>query len=622
MEDYKPEKNEVLYFEIDRHDGRHVRCPARYIRNVSGYEIHIGQYQILRYTNESHMPPSEDAWVQRFKFPISEKRLSSPIIEIPYSKLLAMNLKIVVYQTSKLKQFYQRPKLYFISGKNNNSYPTIYEQPKDVIIEYDVLKRLVRLRGTCCITYDGKSHGRTDWISITQNKKSREYNGGDPYETEEKYFMNLLGEELAEEIRYIEIPIQHIPKAITPDGELVCIPRGKDMYTSGSVGQKRKGKSFSMISELEQMYTRWNIRIGVLNDIVDESRTWCRPNHQLHASLGKYGLKPMGLPMIYLYQNIAALQSNMIAYPGDLGFRITMSTSDVIDNFFIFQQLFDLKPPSMNYFQQNSKIISKARNVDELKSMLIDSMPGDKPDAKMNIIGAISRVMGVLYKEKLLDSSTGIPAQWKLVDPQNNETVLHPFLACLMVHTPAGSLIPTNVNFYFNNSPFLKSIFYKSAQPVFKMHNENQEFRKIGTMLFCDEITKIASRRSSDKATDILNSMVQVGGPLNLGTHWATNTPADVSETIFKNTSFLYLFSSQKKDTENALKQFLGNSPKALINTVMRMKKHNFMALTSEKFIKYDRDGTPSEIGEGEPEIGKSIPRLSLHRKPGSEGIV
>lgn len=525
-----------------------------------------------------------------------------------YEKLRSLKLKIVAVDSALLGlRNRQTQKItYAITHRDNRNFMDFGMMPKNHFVEIDRGKRRARVIG---------QNALPRWYTYVVKKeaKDRHIPLDNPYLGELELYKSWMPykEEIVRKIKVGELPF-----IVTENNELVCLAETTDEPVIGIVGQRGKGKSLCLHTLVDHGFWKMGRKVAVMNDYLRECGTWCLPwprkpeNKKFISQLERLNEQPMPLPCIYLHPNTKNL--NYITHQDTVGFKISLPFKDTMNNFeYMMRHIPEWKiTKSLPYLKKISKQLIECKSFEEIESIL-ESEFADK--SLWSIRDKIMSVLNDIYQEQIWDISNDINSDWTIKNKRTGEEHQYsPFMAAMLCDL-VPVFVPTNIRrkmyfpMYFRY--VAEDIFYKQEGDELC---KNKDFK---VWLAVDELTSLDSRNNPTVASQILDQVVAEGRSQRIGFLWVSQNPELITQRIATNTTHFFSFQFQEKKQAQAI----GNNfamAKYRINEILKLKKYEVLAMTTENFIVYDENGKRSKSEPGETFRGFFIPSLSMHRAP------
>lgn len=595
-----------MTFKMEKGCGKYAYTKQKVLEQRKALILH--QTTILKIKKNTFMNIKPRDFI--YTVNLSDKEEKEPEIRriVHYDELLNYGFKIV----KRVNYTYNIPTryLYFLCRLQDRITDVEADGiPAGHSVEFDVANKRARLLGMGA----GFGSGKSRWVDKYEKQvEEKELN---PWRRDMDRFGNLsdVQKQVIKKIKVTELPIM-----ISDQDEIVCIDvDSKDESVIGICGQRGSGKSFMSHGIIDRLHYKTDIRIGILNDILNETITWWKPWNKLDddsvhwiRTLGKYNETALPLPIIYLYPNANDLFD--VYKENDLGHRITFSFEHLIDNaenYLRDSKSWQLRPASMAAFKSLKVRLLNCKKFSDVQKLL-KNIPKDKMDA--NIKNSIYRVLDSLYSKQLLDVNTPYVSKWKIKDLDTGKEELYPpFIACIIL-----GIIPSLVTSQFQSKDYFPQYFRYIVKDIFNRQVHDTAFRdkKYRIWLFCDEITAVCQRRKETVATEVLKEVVTRGRPARMGLIWATQNPEKIIDEIYTNTTHLFTFRFVTKQQAKAVVDNYG-LPEYRVKDILNLGKHECLATTSTKFIVYDSTGK-KRVTSGEAFKGKSLMTYSSHKAP------
>lgn len=441
-----------------------------------------------------------------------------------------------------------------------------------------------------------------------------------------KVMKNVLGIEDDSDIEYIEIP--ELPVMLSLRGELICIPPSTDEYVILVVGRRGSGKTYSTASLASRLYwcKGWNKRIILLNDRHDQCTNWALKNSVASQIkiLQQIGNLPMPFPLVFLYPKTDTIQDRLLfgGTDSDLSFYMTLPLLEIIQDYKTYlkgNKDWELKGGTAVLFRNMQDDLMGCSTYDEIKSAVAryeldedDQRLKLSPQSKAKIIST----MDDIFSQHIIDTSTGIPASWKLYNRKSREQEdLYPFIALLKANlVPVIKTSDVITKFYYPQ--YMKFII----DSIFNSQTLNQWFynNRICIYMVVDEILDIANKKNfqwSVGADSLLKCATQ-GRPNRIGIVANTQDYTAIPTTIVNQSEYCFCLQLKDQQAKKVGKDYDLSAHQ--INEIKSLEKFEMLAVTKREFVVYDKQGnrkvTDSEIAHR----GYILPPLIQHSTPQS----
>jgi len=521
---------------------------------------------------------------------------------------------VIVSTKAKEKWFARHQVTYVIKKRENlNKDDKILGGiPAEHRIELDEANNQLRLVGA-----NAGIGGYGNWITI---KPLENVQGG--VMSSEQMMAKYLGEVfLNPRNRFkIKFPTEtDIPFMVNVENKLVCIPQRADAITIGITGKRGSGKSLIAHSIIDNIFWRWKARVWIANDNMQETLEWLKPNTDFLAQLNALNMKPIGLPIVMVlpYSNTLVLQ------------RFKKDTPLVIMSLPFIQMIEKLSLGGSAIYLQN--IINDYKEFEECESeeevlnlienrmqeIVDNSIDKRKEQSFMNMKIKIMNYIKNLFARKLCDINcinerTEFGNITKTI--RVGEEIEYVFPALMR-----AGVVPSLNTFdllTFDKKDYHYHYLEAIYQGIYDWQNNLPEEERKQVYGFIDELQKIAStQKARNPAGDALANMVMSGRPIQMGLIYATPNYTKIPTDIVKGTTYLIALRQKSKEECEAIEKDF-SLEKHHIEKMLSFQRFEAIALTTEDegFALYDELGNRTLTNE--PQVGRIIPPLSLHKKP------
>lgn len=413
---------------------------------------------------------------------------------------------------------------------------------------------------------------------------------------------NTYGNFMRKRVEPEKRKITDIPIMITNSGEILCIPDRDDEPTIGVVGAKGKGKSFFMHSLLDRAYHYYGKDCFIGNDTMSETFSWSTPNEDSREQLSLLGETPAPLPTAYFLPRVKG-----VVKPKKDFFYLSLPVSEILNNPSSFMEM-DKSAP---YFR-NLTADMKEMTIPQMCNYIDEAIDDKYAATKLKLIALLTD----LDNEKMIDTSDEKNvSKLRVIDAVNGKEEIYSALSACMRCGILPSVLTGDLLTKHYASDFL-SYFYTD---IYNNQREDPYFGKRRVWGLIDEITAICSTQKKGKAYDAILQMVARGRPVRLGIIYGTQNYSKVPLVIRTNTLYLFTLGYKNKREISAVSSDFDLS-KSNEKLIRNLDTFETMAMTTEYFVCYDNNGNRRETDPDEIFTGKSLPTLSLHKKPKNTG--
>jgi hypothetical protein len=590
-------------------------CYAKQLLHEQGLHVQIRDKRILVPTRNTYQ--TKQVITELIKGDeLLEKEKVKTITD--YTDLIKMGY-IIISQHVRKRWFRGQRVIYSIVRKSMPG--NIGNIPSGHRIIMSTLHKKIRLVGP-----NASPSGYGPWVNLGPIRKTdtiveRRFDFKYVKNNRSKVLKKILGQEDLTDVEYFAIP--ELPVMFSNGGELVCIPQIEDEYVIIVVGRRGSGKTYTTASISSRLYWCWNKRMIMLNDHHDQCQTWALPNMQGGAiqQLKRIGNDPMPLPLCFLYPKTNTFTVDKVfgGVEGDLSFLISLPLYEIIQdykNYLKGNKDWELKGGTAVLFRNMQDALLKCSTFNEVKRAIGNYKISDEdkrfsisPQSQAKIIST----MDDLFSQQILDSGTGIPSKWGLINTRTNSgEELYPVIALLKSRIiPVIKTKDVITKFYY--SQYMKFII----DSIFNNQTLNPWFsnNQIAIYMIIDEITDIANKQNLFGAgCQSLISCATQGRPNRIGIVANTQDYTRIPDTIINQTEYCFTLQLKDKEAQKVGKDF--ELAKHQIEDIKNLEKFEMMALTKRKFIIYDKNGRRRESGPEEAIRGYSLPPLCQHTPP------
>ena len=523
-----------------------------------------------------------------------------------YRELL--NRGIIVDKRKVSGKFYRYQKVeFFLKRKKFDD--GIGDIPKEHYVVWDVANDAFKLIGR-------NVGGESKWFHKTHLSTQKK--------VYDKYNMNSMIS-MASEIRKSWLPpgsgdkiYQSIPELafMRAEGKIICIPDNMDEPTIGIPGQKRFGKSFLMNRIVGNAFYKFHKKIILLNDLRDEVKAYClpwEPDSPFAKQLETINERSLSLPCVYLYPNTYDL-SKLNYEDEHISYRMSMPFSELAKDPEMFLKGkedwdFNKSGKFFRIISDELKDIPYGLTKADLLQAIEDICVGNEKIPK-NSIQKILAIFEDIYNQKILDISNGIPPKWKINNTLTKFSGEYdPTIACMIC-----DLVPVIETSTFEKKSYFPLTFKYIVERILQTQTKDLYFKENQFQIwaFIDELEAIASMENKSVASDVIKELVASGGPIRIGTVYATQFLPKIFPDIIHNTD--YMFSVKEKDEGAKIIYDLFDLEKSDRKEIQNLNKWEIFACTDRHFITYDADGNRRK--ERGPFKGEALPPLNLQLAP------
>jgi len=462
-----------------------------------------------------------------------------------------------------------------------------------------------------------------EWVSVKKEKeKSKPKKESTIFNIDPRKFLKKrlggmfkTGEE-EREFRKIE----GIPVMITEENLLVCIPITKDLARIGIVGKVGYGKTSCFLSILGHI--KWKYpehRVGIINDSLGQFHTNAQPTSYLKFKgvLDKLNETPKPLPIVNLYvssPNLNGCELFKKHKKEGIGFRYVFSFLHFLRAYEYFS--YGIGKMKLNnatrYLNSLIPYFLKCTTGEEIKNVMYEHIPKANKDKGLGaMIFKWKETFDSIFKEMFLDvnfKEETTASEWTL-EYDNTKLTDNPFNICM-----EAGLMPNLVTKYaksylwfrnFTASILMSIIKKKHKHPVWIGADEIGDLYEIG--------------KKKDNMQDALMTLFRQGRFNHVGFVYDIQIYEKLHLDIRKMTSHLFTTLIEDDHERKLIAKNYGLT-KNERDSIGKLRKFEFMAISNEGWIVYDRNGCRIKEEENRTCFkGQIIPPISEQSKPGGE---
>lgn len=418
-----------------------------------------------------------------------------------------------------------------------------------------------------------------------------------------KSFMN-------DESRFQKIQIKDIPIMIGIHDEIICIPRGEEVFAAAICGSSGTGKTLLANRFISGIYHQWESNISIMNDVSEETYKWSEPmtNKNFNLLNEKWlNQLPTASPLVYVFPN-----TNTISLPKDFGknfIKTTLPFRDIVENigFYLKGVSPDFSLGKSELYVNNIKEeLASCDSVSSVKEVLNDLLPGQEGKSFQAMRVKIMTAFGALMKEEILDITNPECPSYL----QTEGAFLGNPLSVLM----KAGWIPSFVTSDLVTKKYKSEVFAYYVHELFQ--NNLRDFPGEKTFLFFDELKDVCTK-DDEPAAQAIGRVAARGRINNIGLIYCTQFYDKIPHGV-RGAKLNYCFSFAHSNND-IVRQIgsdfdLDSDDKKKIKN---LEKFEVLAMTNNKFAVY-RDGERYE--ETRPIRGTIFPPLANHLKRGNNG--
>lgn len=581
---------------------QHINSYAKQVLKEAGLRIIQGKQEILH----EKVPKYEFRKRALPHFFIGEEfinKVDTKIIK-DYSDIRSRGLGVSSFRFSDEGRIPWRKnqRVFYRIVPDDGRYKMLDGFPIDHYAQEDVANGSIRLVGP-----SAGPRGLSDWVVMKreQRKVKRERTMNDLLKRPKKVIQDYMTRVTGIAPPPNKVEIRELPFMITNNNEVVCLDQSLDEPRIGCFGTTGSGKSYAMHALMDMAYHHplWKRRVAVINDIQSECGTWVYPNTNRGdiEVLNKVGLQPRPLPMVYLHPTLEDAYERLHA--GTVGFDISLPYKTIINRFGDFFKL----EGSEKYFKDMKTELLGCKSKEDLYNLTSkyrDILP-------RGTINKINSTLGNIFKLKIMDVSTDVPSSWTIKDLAGEKSY-NPLTACIR-----AGVIPCFETQTLTSYDYFPQYYKYFVGDVFNRQNNDPDFRKnqFRIWLYVDEVLNVAATDNKSVAETLLTRTVTEGRIRRIGTILATQNFRKLPERIRSNIKTIITFNNPQ-EAGLIVRQY--NMPSHFKKTIKELEKFEMLAYTTDYFIVYDNEG--NKFKAKGPFVGRSLPPMSLHKKPLAKG--
>jgi hypothetical protein len=422
--------------------------------------------------------------------------------------------------------------------------------------------------------------------------------------------------------RYSRIFLKHIPVMITDKGKILCIPNTDETSHVGFVAQTGKGKGIGGHSLFALHYWFLKVPCLIFNDFQQETFENSLPcqNVVFNNNLKIVGLKPMPLPMVYVYPSNRNLKIKEVEelFPH---IKLCLPTKVVIKNIENFYKL----DKSGKYVTGYIDEFLECENLEDIGATIDTILQENFPDSQgkkfEEMKFKISTIFKNIFDEKITDTSSSADAYSYLTINKKGFKYTNLTIQALM----AAGLIPSIQTSDIKNERWFSAYMAFIANSIY-WDKFNDDF--LSTRNMCIYIPEIDKMYRTDIGLDhgaLIKKEISLWGTngrrAGIRVIWDCQKYDFVIDSMRNNTKYLFVGRmSFEEEVREIKKDFNVNKDVQGwilgLNTDQGKGQFEFVALTSDRFVLYNpKDGSMSVTSE--PQKGFLITPMSQHKQSG-----
>jgi len=414
---------------------------------------------------------------------------------------------------------------------------------------------------------------------------------------------------MSDENRFQKIQINDIPIMIGIHDEIICVPRGEEVFAAAIVGSSGTGKTLLANRFVSSLYYQWGSNVAIMNDVSEETYKWSESmtNKNFNLLNEKYlNQFPTPSPLVYLFPN-----TDTITLPENLlknFIKITLPFREIIENigFYLSGVSTDFSLGKSELYVNNIKEeLAQCDSVSRVKEALDEFLPGQEGKSFQAMRVKIMTAFAALMREQILDITN--PECPAYLQTEGN------FVGNPMSVLMKAKWIPSFITSDLITKKYKSEVFAHYINEIFQ--NNLNDFPGEKTFLFFDELKDIC-RRDDEPAAQAIGRVAARGRINNVGLIYCTQFYDQIPHGV-RGAKLNYCFSFAHSNNE-IVRQIgsdfdLDSDEKKKIKN---LKKFEVFAMTNNKFIVYN-DGERYE--ETKPLKGTIFPPLANHLKRGEQ---
>jgi len=561
------------------------------------------------------------------------EHLGEAIVKMEYPELLMLGYAVIrrkVQDASILRIEYDLVRNF----KNIKSEDRL---PENLSIECDLINSQVRLKGIN--TKSGTMSGVGRWYPLSSKNL-----GGRPkkYTSYEK-MLNRVEKRLNAYSPYtikVEdelIQIPEIPMLVTYDNKIVCLSQDDVAPKIGFIGRTGEGNSFLLHRLCDQAFSKWGVRLALLNDKASENFAWVNqwkknktiPQYKVgNVDTNILNEETTAMPIVALYQQSDGLMDDNVE-DKDISFKIALGFQEVMQRYdeFFAHSLMEMKgsKPTFNdliydkYGRTNvDSPILKARSLKDIYDFF-ESIEEVKKSNRAYFyngnslppqsVGKIKRFLKNIFTERIFDISCDTEALWTVEYPNGLKKKYNPIIACL-----TAGLVPALETYHISTKSWFPFYYRDLLNKVADNQISNPYFRKnnIQTWVVTDELTGIINKHSIVDET--ISNVWRESRPKNLGMVFRSQHYDKILDALRYNYGYYFCTRMVRNEAKDIIKD-TEQDPR-WVDVITNLNKFEVVAIPKTSFVTYDRNGVRRE--EERAFHGIMLPPNSEHLKRGN----
>lgn len=383
-----------------------------------------------------------------------------------------------------------------------------------------------------------------------------------------------------------------IPFMVTPLGELVCLPKTKDMPSFGIFGSKRTGKTNLLANFMSTGF--WSMGWNILhaNDMTRETFTWQKrfgwekqTNVWENRSIPYWTFRrPKYLPIVHV---LFATTDLRIPEVKPLSKWITsLPFSELLEDPEGYLGM--EKMSSASYLANMKSVLMKEKNLTlERIETVIKDYVSENLDAKLIkvIVPAIMSRIQRLYNDGILDiSNKDSSPTMRIKTPADHDFQEYNVLTGIMM---TGGIPILHTDNILKHDRFFRNYLASQLKKVVDDQIGHPALKNKRLSIFIDEITTI-SHSGKNGENPIIQQLVAQGGPMGIGTFYCTQNPSRLDPRIKSNTKYFVTCANTTTEARVLIKDF--GLEDRHVDEIANLDKNyrECFAYTTEKFAVFN----------------------------------
>lgn len=401
-----------------------------------------------------------------------------------------------------------------------------------------------------------------------------------------------------------------IPLMISNTGEVVCIPRERDLPVVGLFGGRGTGKTLMLASALSSSYYHMGVNCAHFNDMIRETFSWGQRQEGPEIRNIEEFRAPKMLPLVHII-----LMSKDIIYP-QISVDMWKTCVPFLDILQKPEGYLGLdKHASANYvsamssafkpFFEKKHLRNKIYDFEFVKGIIHSALEEKSPKIAEQVYSAVIPRIERLYNDGILD----ISPMNRLVDTKlkvkrfGPEEMVEMNLLTGIIAT--GGIPVLHTDNIIHEQRFRNAYMNDKIKELVDDMAKYPTLKERGLAVFIDEITTI-SYRGQGGENPVIQQLVAQGRPKGIGTYYCTQNPSLVDPRILSNTR--YFISCCNTTTEAKILTSNFSLESRYTEDIAKLNKNyrECLAYTSERFLVFNPYENEMYYDQG-PFIGEYI---------------